>query len=91
MLAYIRSGETSGTSAHSYLQNPDVNNGLWKTRGTGETNGFLCNIEIKLTEELKIYLRYFGNKISHKQMHTIPSFSNIPLKQNVKVPGNLNT
>jgi hypothetical protein len=88
----VRSGETSGTSAHSYLQNPDVHNELWKTRGNNETNGFLCNMEILLTEELKIYLGYFGNKIGHKQMHTIPSFSNIPLKkQIVKVPGNLNT
>lgn len=80
MLAYIRSGETSGTSAHSYLQNPDVNNNLWKTRGNKETNGFLCDKEILLTEELKLYLQYFCNKIAHKQLLTIPSFSNLPMK-----------
>ena len=91
MLAYIRCGKTSGTSAYSYLYMPDINNGLWKTRGKGETNGFLCNMEIKLTEELKTYLTYFLFGTGKNLKHTLTSFSNIPLKPNVKVPGNLNT
>ena len=81
MLAYIRCGKTSGTSAYSYLTNPDISNNQLLTRGRGETAGFLCDKEIKLTEELKLYLRYFGNKIGHKTFYTITSFSEIPIKE----------
>jgi hypothetical protein len=68
------------TSAHSYLYSPDLNNNQLKTRGRGEALVYLCDYDIELTEELKLYLSYFNNKVAHICKHNLTSFSNIPIK-----------
>jgi hypothetical protein len=70
------------TSAHKYLNNPDVNNNQWCTNGKGETNVILCDKEILLTEELRTYLLYFAYMTAGKNLNRLHSFSNLPIKEN---------
>lgn len=78
------------TSAHGYLLTPDVNNRKWELRGKGEKVVILCDKEIALTEELRTYLLYFSFTSGKNCSHSLTSFSNIPIKQNLS-SGELNT
>lgn len=66
--------------AFNYIQSPDISDNQWFTRGRGEKVVFLCDKEILLTEELKLYLNYFNASAGKNIGHRLASFSNIPIK-----------
>lgn len=67
--------------AFSYLRVPDINDNMWKARGKDEIMVVLCDKEIILTEELKIYLNCFSQTCDKNISHTLTSFSNLPVKE----------
>lgn len=81
MLAFIRKGIMSGKTASSYLSSPDIRDNQWLTRNKGETAGFLCDVNIELTEELKTYLLYFSCTVDKNLSNTVTFFSNLPIKE----------
>jgi hypothetical protein len=80
MLRYIRTGGLKGTSAFGYLRTPDTNHNQWKHRNISEDEGYLCDVNVPLTEELKIFLNYFSFKQCHATCMTLESFKLIPVR-----------
>lgn len=69
------------TSLYTYLNNPAVGDDKWENRGKDETCVVICDKEIKLTEELKLYLQYFSYFMGNKILNRLYAFSNLPIKE----------
>lgn len=67
--------------AFNYLQLADVGDNQWFNRNRGEKVLVLCCKELKLTDELKLYLHYFAPTSDKNIRHTLTSFSNLPIKE----------
>ena len=68
------------TTLYSYIHCPDVNNHKWFSRNRGEHECILCDKEIKLTEELRTYLLYFGN-VGNTIAMNLNAFTSLPIKE----------
>lgn len=70
------------TTLYGYLQQADISHNKWDTRNKGEKAVILCDKEILLTEELKLYLLYFCYSAGGKLSIYCREFSNLPMKEN---------
>lgn len=80
MLAVVFKAPHSN-SAFNYLNLADMGDGQWFTRNRGEDVVMICDKEVKLTEELVLYLRYFSPTADKNIRHSLKSFSNLPIKE----------
>lgn len=80
MLAYTLS-VIPETTLNKFLKSPDIRDNQFHTRSKGETNMFICDVDLQLSEELKIYLFYFSSTADKNISHSLKSFSNLPIKE----------
>lgn len=68
-------------SLYKFLSKPDIKDDQFHIRNNGEVHMFLCDADVELTNELKLYLTYFSSTVDKNISHSLKSFSNLPIKE----------
>lgn len=80
-MLYFTLNVIPNNTLYKFLSKPDINDNQFHTRWNTEIHMFLCDIDIELTSDLKLFLSYFSSTVDKNISHSLKSFSNLPIKE----------